>query len=316
MYNHTMKTSPRIVFMGSPDFATIALRTLDQHFNVVGVVTQPDRRAGRGKKTVSPPMKILADELEIPTIQPHRLRDDEAMDALRRFAPDLIVVAAYGQILRPNVLQLPHYGCINIHGSLLPRWRGAAPIQAAILAGDAETGITIMQMDEGIDTGPVLSRSILPIAEDDTAGTLFDKLAPLGADLLVETLPKYISGETQPQPQPEEGATYAKMLKKEDGRLDFSQTAEELERRVRAFSPWPGTFFEWNGAPLKVHRAHVNTEKSPGIGRKLKVAGVPAIGTAEGILVLDQVQPAGKKSMSGKSFLAGARKWGITNVNE
>jgi len=316
LYNHTMKTSPRIVFMGSPDFAAIALRTLDQHFTVVGVVTQPDRRVGRGKKTVSPPMKILADELEIPTIQPHRLRDEEAMDTLRRFAPDLIVVAAYGQILRPNVLQLPHYGCINIHGSLLPRWRGAAPIQAAILAGDAETGITIMQMDEGIDTGPVLSRSILPIAEDDTAGTLFDKLAPLGADLLVETLPKYISGETQPQPQPEEGATYAKMLKKEDGRLDFSQTSEELERRVRAFSPWPGTFFEWNGAPLKVHHAHVDAGKSPGIGIKLKVAGVPAIGTAEGILVLDQVQPAGKKSMSGKSFLAGARKWGITNVNE
>ena len=295
--------------MGSPDFAAFALSTLAQEFNVVGIVTQPNRRAGRGKKTVSPPVKILADELEIPSIQPHRLRDENAMDALRRFAPDLIVVAAYGQILRPNVLQLPHYGCINIHGSLLPRWRGAAPIQAAILAGDAETGITIMKMDEGVDTGPVLSHRALPIAEDDTGETLFEKLAPLGAELLVETLPKYLSGEIQPQPQPKEGATYAKMLKKEDGRLDFSQTAEELERRVRAFFPWPGTFFEWNGAPLKVHRAHVDAGKSPGIGSKLKVAGVPAIGTAEGILVLDQVQPAGKKSMPGKSFLAGGRDW-------
>jgi len=302
--------------MGSPDFAAFALSTLAQEFNVVGIVTQPNRRAGRGKKTVSPPVKILADELEIPSIQPHRLRDENAMDALRRFAPDLIVVAAYGQILRPNVLQLPHYGCINIHGSLLPRWRGAAPIQAAILAGDAETGITIMKMDEGVDTGPVLSHRALPIAEDDTGETLFEKLAPLGAELLVETLPKYLSGEIQPQPQPKEGATYAKMLKKEDGRLDFSQTAEELERRVRAFFPWPGTFFEWNGAPLKVHRAHVDAGKSPGIGSKLKVAGVPAIGTAEGILVLDQVQPAGKKSMPGKSFLAGGRNWGITNESE
>jgi len=295
--------------MGSPDFAVAALRRLNEHFFVVGVATQPDRRAGRGRKTVSPPVKILADELEIPAIQPRRLRDEDAMDALRRFAPDLIVVAAYGQILRPEVLQLPRYGCINIHGSLLPRWRGAAPIQAAILAGDDETGITIMLMDAGVDTGPMLSRRALPIAADDTAGSLFDKLAPLGADLLVETLPRYLSGEIQPHPQPEEGATYAKMLKKEDGRLDFSQTAEELERRIRAFSPWPGTFFEWKGAPLKVLRAHVDAGKSPGIGSKLKVAGVPAIGTSEGILVLDQVQPAGKKPMSGKSFLAGGRKW-------
>ena len=312
MYNHCMKKTPKIVFMGSPDFAAIALRTLHRDFDVIGVVTQPDKRAGRGKKFISPPVKIVADELKISTIQPRRVKDDDAMDAIRRFAPDLIVVAAYGQILRPNLLQLPRYGCINIHGSLLPRWRGAAPIQAAILAGDDEAGITIMMMDAGIDTGDMLSKRAIPIAADDTAGTLFDKLAPIGADLLIETLPKYLSGEIQPQPQPEEGATYAKMLKKEDGRLDFSQTAVELERRIRAFAPWPGTFFEWNGAPLKVHRAHVDAGKSPGIGNKLKVAGVPAIGTAEGILVLDQIQPAGKKPMDGKSFLAGGRSWGIT----
>jgi len=296
--------------MGSPDFAAIALKRLAQNFNVVGVVTQPDQRAGRGKKLVSPAVKIMADELGIPTIQPRRVRDAESMDALRRFAPDLIVVAAYGQILRPELLQLPPLGCINIHGSLLPRWRGAAPIQAAILAGDAETGITIMMMDEGVDTGDMLSKRAIRIADDDTAGTLFDKLAPLGAELLVETLPKYLSGELKPQPQPEEGATYAKMLKKEDGRLDFSQSAEELERRIRAFSPWPGTFFEWEGAPLKVHRAHVDGRKSPGSGIKLTVEGVPAVGTGAGILVLDQIQPAGKKPMDGKSFLAGGREWG------
>jgi methionyl-tRNA formyltransferase len=304
-----MENSPRILFMGSPDFAAIALKRLAQDFNVVGVVTQPDRRAGRGKKLVSPPVKILADELGIPSIQPQRVRDADAMDALRRFAPDLIVVAAYGQILRPELLQLPPLGCINIHGSLLPRWRGAAPIQASILAGDAETGITIMLMDEGVDTGDMLSKRAIPIADNDTAGTLFDKLAPLGAELLVEILPKYLAGEIIPQPQPAEGATYAKMLKKEDGRLDFSQSAEELERRIRAFSPWPGTFLEWEGAPLKVHLAHVDGRKSPGNGSKLKVEGVPAIGTSEGILVLDQIQPAGKKPMDGKSFLAGGREW-------
>ena len=304
-----MKNSPRIVFMGSPDFAAIALKRLAQDFNVVGVVTQPDRRGGRGKKLISPLVKILADELEIPSIQPQRVREEAALDALRRFAPDLIVVAAYGQILRPELLQLPPLGCINIHGSLLPRWRGAAPIQASILAGDAETGITIMMMDEGIDTGDMLSKRAIPIVADDTAGTLFDKLAPLGADLLVETLPKYLSGEIQRQPQPEEGATYAKMLKKADGLLDFSKTAVELERQIRAFSPWPGTFFEWNEKPLKVHRAHVDKQKSPGNGIKLKVEGVPAIGASEGILVLDQIQPAGKKPMDGKSFLAGGRIW-------
>ena len=311
-----MKNSPRIVFMGSPDFAAISLRTLAQNFNIVGCVTQPDRRAGRGKKLLSPPVKILADKLAIPVIQPHRIKDVDAMDELRRFAPDLIVVAAYGQILRPELLALPRYGCVNVHGSLLPRWRGAAPIQAAILAGDAKSGITIMLMDEGIDTGDMLAKRALPIANDDTAETLFNKLAPLGAELLVETLPKYLNGEITPQPQPEEGATYAKMLKKADGKLDFSKTALELERQIRAFSPWPSSFFEWEGTRIKVHRAKVDGRKSPGIGKQVKIKGVPAIGTSDGILLLKQIQPAGKKSMSGKSFLVGGRIWGITNENE
>ncbi|HIE24714.1 MAG TPA: methionyl-tRNA formyltransferase [Anaerolineales bacterium] len=304
-----MENSPRIVFMGSPDFAAISLRALAQKFNLVGCVTQPDRRAGRGKKLISPPVKILADELGIPTIQPRRIRNREAMDALHRFAPDLIVVAAYGQILRPELLALPRYGCVNVHGSLLPRWRGAAPIQAAILAGDEETGITIMLMDEGIDTGDTLSKRAIPIEDTDTAETLFKKLAPLGADLLVETLPKYLAGKIKPQPQPEEGATYAKMLKKANGELDFSKTAVELERQIRAFSPWPGSFFEWEEKRIKVHRAKVDERKSPGIGTQVEIEGVPAIGTSEGILILEKIQPAGKKSMSGKSFLVGGRRW-------
>lgn len=296
--------------MGSPDFAAISLHALAKNFNIVGCVTQPDKRAGRGKKLISPPVKILANELNISTIQPHQIKDENVMDELRRFAPDLIVVAAYGQILRPELLALPHYGCVNVHGSLLPRWRGAAPIQAGILAGDAEAGITIMLMDKGIDTGDMLSKRAIPIENDDTAETLFNKLAPLGADLLVETLPKYITGEILPQPQPEEGATYAKMLKKADGELDFSKTAVELERQIRAFSPWPSSFFQWEGKRIKVHRAKVETQKSPGIGTQVQVKGVPAIGTAEGILLLEEIQPAGKKSMSGKSFLAGGRNWG------
>ncbi len=295
--------------MGSPKFAATSLQALAQSFNIVGVVTQPDKRAGRGKKLVSPPVKIAADRLKLPVIQPQRVRDAEAMDAIRRFAPDLIVVAAYGQILRPELLNLPPLGCINVHASLLPRWRGAAPVQAAILAGDAETGVTIMLMDEGIDTGDMLAKRAIPIAKSETAETLFEKLAPLGAALLLETLPKYLNGEIQPQPQPAEGATYAKMLKKSEGLLDFSQTAQELERKIRAFTPWPGTFFMWNGTSLKVHRAHVEERESPGIGKQVKIAGFPAIGTSEGILVLDQVQPAGKKPMSGKAFLAGGRDW-------
>jgi methionyl-tRNA formyltransferase len=238
------------------------------------------------------------------------------MTQLQAWAPDVIVVAAFGQILRPAVLDLPRYGCLNIHASLLPRWRGAAPIQASMLAGDQETGITVMKMDPGVDTGPILSQRTLPIADDDTGGTLFAKMAHLGAELLLDTLPRYLSGELIPQPQPEEGATYAPLLKKEDGWLDFTRPAIELERRVRAMNPWPGVYFDWNGAPLKVLRARVDGGKSPGVGRRLTVEGCPAVGTRAGILILQDVQPAGKKPMPGKAFLTGARDWSITNNSE
>ena len=295
--------------MGSPEFAVPTLLALARDYPVVGVVTQPDRPAGRGRKPTPPPVKRLALELGIPVMQPRRLRAPEAFEQLRAWQPDLIVVAAYGQILRPNVLQLPLYGCINVHASLLPRWRGASPIQHAILHGDAETGITIMLMDEGMDTGPILAQEALPIAPDDTAGTLSPKLSALGALLLLETIPGYLTGATQPQPQPEEGVTYAPLLKKEDGRLNFTEPAAALARRVRAFNPWPGTFTEWQGKLLKIHRAHAAAQPSPGTGEHLIVAGKPAIGTGEGVLVLDEVQPAGKKPMPGEVFLRGARGW-------
>jgi methionyl-tRNA formyltransferase len=299
--------------MGSPDFAVPALEALARRYPLVGVVTQPDRPAGRGGSLHPPAVKVAALRLGIPVIQPEKLRLPEAMTQLQAWAPDLIVVAAFGQILRPAVLDLPRYGCINVHGSLLPRGRGAAPIQASILAGDQETGITIMKMDSGVDTGPILSQRALPIAPDDTGGSLFKKMAPLGAELLLETLPRYLSGEIVPRSQPEVGATYAPMLQKEDGLLDFTRPAIELERRVRAFNPWPGTWFDWHGAPLKVLRASVRGGKSPGVGYRLTVEGRPAVGTGGGILILEDVQPAGKKSMPGRAFLAGARDWSITN---
>ncbi len=259
-----------------------------------------------------PPIKLTAIELGIPFIQPEKLRQPEALQQLQEWKPDLIVVAAFGQILRPNVLDLPHLGCINIHASLLPRHRGAAPIQAAILAGDSETGITIMKMDAGLDTGPMLRQRAIPITAQDTGGSLFEKLSTLGGDLLLETLSDYISGSLAPQTQPETGATYFGMIKKEHGLLDFSQTAGELERRVRAFSPWPGTYIQWNGAPLKIHKAHV-LDGSGKIGAHLIVEGLPAIATDNGLLVLDEIQPAGKKPMPGKAFLAGTRDWLTAN---
>lgn len=294
--------------MGSPDFALSTLRSLAKNYQVVGVVTQPDRGSGRGRELKAPPVKLLAQELNIPVMQPQKLREPEAMQQLQAWNPDLIVVAAFGQILKKEVLEMPKYGCINVHASLLPRWRGAAPINAAVLAGDEETGVTIMKMDVGLDTGSMLAMKKIRIKPDDTAGSLFEALSTLGADLLIETLPAYMDGKLTPQPQPEVGVTYAPMLKKEDGLLDFTQPAVDLERRVRAMNPWPGAWFEWNGAPLKVHKAHVGQGKAEA-GKRLIEQNQPAVGAGGGVLILDEVQPPGKKSMNGKSFLAGARNW-------
>ena len=216
--------------------------------------------------------------------------------------------AAFGQILRKDVLDLPRFGCINVHASLLPRWRGAAPINAAILHGDEETGVTIMVMDVGLDTGPMLSKRSIRLTRDETAGSAFEKMSQLGAGLLTETLPNYLSGKLTPTPQPEDGVTYAPMIKKEEGRLDFSQNAEALERRVRAFNPWPGAFMDFDGTLLKIHRARVEGGLAE-TGQRLVVHDQPAVGAGGGLLVLEEVQPAGKKPMSGKSFLAGARQW-------
>jgi len=294
--------------MGSPDFALPTLKALESHFNVVGVVTQPDRPAGRGRKPQAPDVKKLAISLGLPYIQPATLKDESALQQLKDWAPDVIVVAAFGQILRENVLNLPRFGCVNVHASLLPRWRGAAPVQAALLHDDV-TGVTIMKMDKGLDTGPILSQQSIPINDDMTAGMLFDQLAVMGADLLLETLPKYINGEIKPQPQDDENATYAPRLKKEDGMLDFSQPASFLARMVRAYNPWPGAYQFYNGTRLKVYKAHAVEGINAQPGARLIYKEKPAWGTGQGLLILDQVQAAGKSRLSGKEFLRGAKDW-------
>ncbi len=294
--------------MGSPDFAVPSLRALAGQYPVVGVVTQPDREAGRGQQLKAPPVKQAALELGLPVIQPERLRQPEAMEQLQSWSPDLIVVAAFGQILRPAVLDMPRFGCVNVHASLLPRWRGAAPIQACLLAGDEFSGVTIMRMDPGVDTGPQIAQRRTPLAVGETAGTLTDRLAVMGAEVLLDTLPDYLAGKIIPQPQNNELATYAPMLKKEAGQLDFSNPAGQLARQVRAFSPWPGAFTIWQGQPFKVHRAHAEAGESHPAQRGV-VCGLPALGTSSGWLVLDEVQPAGKKNMPGAVFLHGARGW-------
>ena len=299
--------------MGSPEFALPSLRMLYQHTNLVGVVTQPDRQAGRGRKLTPPAVKILAQELGIPVYQPTNLRSDGAYTQLSQWKPDIIIVAAFGQILRQNILELPPLGCINVHASLLPRWRGAAPINAAILHGDAETGVTIMKMDAGLDTGPVLSKRAISITAADTAGSLSDKLAKMGGDLLIETLPKYVSGEISPVPQPLEGSTYAPMLSKKDGELDFTQTAEQLARKVRAFDPWPGTYTYWKRQPLKILAAQCIPSTLEQPGSHSVYEGQPVISTQAGSLILLKLQPAGKKPMEGREFLNGAQDW-ATNL--
>lgn len=294
----------RIVFMGTPAFAVPALRALIAAHDVIGVVTQPDRPAGRGGEVQMAPVKRLALAHGIPLLQPEKIRRPDAVEALRGWDADAYVVAAFGQILPQNVLDIPRYGSINIHGSLLPRWRGAAPIHAAIRAGDSETGITIMKMDAGLDTGPVLARRAVPIRDDDTGQTLHDTLAALGAALLIETLPRYFSGELQPQPQPEEGVTYAPQIAKEDGRIDWTADAASIARTVRAFTPWPGTFTTWDGRLLKIiSGAAGDGQAVPGL--VTLTDGRVAVGSGAGLFYPAVVQLAGKKAVSVDDFVRG-----------
>ena len=296
----------RVVFLGSPPFALPSLKALAAVHSVVTLVSQPDRPAGRGREHTAPATKIFAPEADIPVFQPERLRDLDAIARIEALEPDMLVVAAYGQILPQALLDIPKSGSLNVHASLLPRWRGAAPIQAAIRHGDERTGVTIMQMDAGLDTGPILSQQSIKIAADETGGSLTERLSQIGANLLVETIPQLLSGEIAPEPQDNALATHAPMLKKSDGELDLEATAEQLARQIRAFDPWPGSFIMWGDRRLVVKRAHTALLNGTATGKVTVVDNVPAVTTREGVLVLDVIQPAGKREMSGEAFVRGA----------
>lgn len=299
----------RIVFMGTPQFAVPTFLALTDRYPVVGVVTQPDRPAGRGRAVAASPVKQAAMARGIPVFQPRTLRTEEAVDHLAAWQPELIVVAAFGQILPRSILELPRHGCLNVHASLLPRHRGAAPIPAAILAGDATTGITIMRMDEGMDTGPILAQSEVPIQPEDTTASLTHRLAHLGADLLLDLLPRWLRDEIEPRPQDHSQATYCRPLRKEDGLLDWSRSAVELDRQVRACDPWPGAYTTWQGQMLKVWRTRPRSEWQGG-GRPGQIVSLqPGIGvvTGEGVLELGTVQLAGRKPMAVELFARGQR---------
>lgn len=300
----------RVVFLGTPEFAVPSFEALIEgdDFEVVGVVTQPDRPAGRGQQVRQSPVKQTALKHNIPVSQPKKLRGNEAaIDELRAWQPDVLVVAAFGQILPKDVLELAPHGCINVHASLLPRWRGAAPIHYALRAGDAETGISIMKLDEGLDTGPVLLRWSIPIAPDETAASLHDRLAELGARALSHSLAAYVEGRLVPAPQEDEGTTYAPTLKKEQGQIDWSEPAAAIDRQVRAYDPWPGTFTTLDGELFKVISGRPlpaePTDAAP--GKLLERDGGLAVQTGEGLYLLDTVQPAGKTRMSSQAYLAG-----------
>ena len=237
-----------IVFIGTAELSCASLEKLAEQHSVAAVVTQPDKPKGRELKLTPSPVKLLAEKLRLPLLQPAKARDEKFIAELRALKPDLIVVVAYGQILPQTILDLPAHGCLNVHTSLLPQYRGAAPIQWAIADGEPETGVTIMKMDAGLDTGPILSVRRTPILPTDNSQTLHDRLAQLGAELLAETIPAYVAGKIQPQPQPAEGASYAAKIKKEDGRVDWNSPAEKIWNRLRAFTPWPGAFTFLEGA--------------------------------------------------------------------
>ena len=304
-------TSLRIAFAGTPQFALPALRALlDSPHRVVGVLTQPDRPAGRGRELRASPIKLLAAERGVPVAQPATLKTPEGLAPLREWSPDLLVVVAYGLILPAGVLALPRLGCLNIHGSLLPRWRGAAPIQRALLAGDAETGITIMQLDEGLDTGPMLLERRRAIGADDTAGDLHDALSELGATALLEAIDGLVAGTLAGRAQPASGASYAPKIEKSEALIDWNSRAAHIDRQVRAFNPWPMAETRLAGEPLRILRSRLLQDSGragePGSLLGLGDDGL-RVACGEGVVVLRELQRAGKRPVSARDFANGVR---------
>ena len=312
----------KAVFMGTPEFAVPTLQALIDHHEVLAVVTQPDKQRGRGKKMQFPPVKEKAVEYDIPVYQPQRARDEEFIEELKNLNPDVIVVVAYGQILPESILNIPKYGCINVHGSLLPKYRGAAPIQWAVIDGCEYSGVTTMQMNEGLDTGDILLTEKVKLDPKETGGSLFDRLSDVGAQLLVKTLEEAKAGTLKPQKQNEEEASYVKMIKKSFGELDFSKEADALERLIRGLNPWPSAFTHLNGKMLKIWDADVYTKEQaeaefPEYSTDFKgaepgqiAAVLPHtffIGCGKDLLKVNEVQAEGKKRMTSDAFLRGSR---------
>ena len=300
----------KIVYMGTPDFAVPALAALvDAGYQVAGVVTQPDKPKGRGKTLVPTPVKEEALKHGIPVYQPRKVREPEFVETLKEMEPDIIIVAAFGQIIPKEILDMPEFGCINIHASLLPKYRGAAPIQQAVINGDKEAGVTIMKMGTGLDTGDMISQASVLLTKDETGGSLFDRLADLGAGLLVKTLPSIFDRTAVYEPQPEESPTpYAGMITKQMGLLDFHKNAEELERLIRGMDPWPSAYTFLNGKSLKVWKAAVE-QKASGQEEPGTVTGTDKEGIhvtrGQDSLILKEIQLEGKKRMDAAAFLRG-----------
>jgi len=303
-----MTPSYRIVFMGTPEFAVPALKNLYRSgHRVLQVVTQPDRPKGRGKAVVFPPVKEAAMELGCPIIQPQSVRTQDFCDVMTRLDPDIFVVAAYGHVLPQQILAIPRLGAINIHASLLPKYRGAAPIQWAVINREVETGVTLMLMDKGLDTGDMLLSASVPILSDDTSGSLHDRLALLGSDLLIQTLNYYEIHRKSAIPQVHEQASYAPLLKKEDGHLDWRQPADELEALIRGLTPWPGAFCFYNGKRIKIYRAcqkPIVTMESPGMVLK-GFSNELTVATGMHALVIQELQGDSGKRLSIQDFLRG-----------
>jgi methionyl-tRNA formyltransferase len=300
----------RIIFLGSPAIAVIPLEALVRAgYQIVAVVTQPDRPAGRRNMLTPPPVKLAAERLGLPVFQPQTLRELAAVAHIAALQPDLGVVAAYGEILRKNVLELPPLGYLNIHPSLLPRYRGPAPVTGAILAGDPETGVSVMRLDSGMDSGPILAQQAVPLPPDARAGNFTMAMFELGSQLLLDVLPAYIHGTLIPQPQDHSRATFTAMLRKQDGQVDWRMPAVQIERMVRAYDPWPGTYTFWKGQQLKLLDVGVRPDLPPThpIGTLWSEAGQPLVTTGTDVLELRQVQPAGKRPMTGAVWLNGQR---------
>lgn len=297
----------RAIFMGTPEFAVPTLQALIDHHEVIGVVTQPDKQRGRGKKVQFPPVKEKAVEYNIPVYQPVRAKEEAFIETLRQLNPDVIVVVAYGQILPESILNIPKYGCINVHGSLLPKYRGAAPIQWAVLDGEEKTGITTMFMEKGLDTGDMLDKVEVVLDPKETAGTLHDKLMEAGADLLLETLKKLEAGTAVRTKQDDSKSCYAKMLSKEMGKIDFTKSANEIERLIRGMNPWPSAYTSMSGKTMKIWDADVveyQGNKKPGTIVDVTKDSI-LVATGENALALKEIQLAGKKRMQVQAFLLG-----------